>query len=92
MKKYLCLLFALIVLGSFYRLGWLRCPFLLLTGLPCPTCGVTRALDALLHGDLAGYWQCHPLALPLAAVVLLFPFRSAGGPFCQKMLLEHSVH
>lgn len=65
-------------------MGWLRCPFLLLTGFPCPACGVTRALDALAHGDTTGYWQHHPLALPLAVVVVLFPLRSVGGSFFQK--------
>lgn len=68
-------------------MGWLRCPFLLLAGLPCPACGATRALDALVHGDTTGYWLHHPLALPLAVAVVLFPHRSVGGSFFQK-----SVH
>jgi Protein of unknown function (DUF2752) len=29
-----------------------RCPFLSLTGLPCPGCGSLRALHDLVHGDL----------------------------------------
>jgi hypothetical protein len=29
------------------------CPFLALTGHPCPGCGSLRALHALAHGDLA---------------------------------------
>lgn len=32
-----------------------------ITGLPCPGCGMTRALLLLLHGDLMGAWQMHPL-------------------------------
>jgi hypothetical protein len=46
------------------------CQFRRLTGLPCPTCGVTRSLSMLAKGD----WQCavtyHPLG-PLVAAVLL---------------------
>ena len=36
-------------------------------GLPCPGCGVTRALSQLLQGNLARAMELHPLA-PLVAV------------------------
>src|SRR5438045_52781 len=39
---------ALAILG-----GW-RCPVLLAFGVPCPTCGVTRATRLVLHGGFAG--------------------------------------
>ncbi len=35
-------------------------------GLPCPTCGLTRAFSALAHGDWARASALHPLA-PLVA-------------------------
>jgi hypothetical protein len=38
-----------------------RCPFKILTGLPCPTCGATRACLALARGDLAAAWVFNPL-------------------------------
>lgn len=38
------------------------CPYAMLTGKPCPGCGMTRALSHLMHGDLAGMWTLHPLA------------------------------
>ena len=41
------------------------CPFLALTGIPCPLCGTTRAWDATLHGDLTTALRFHPLA-PIA--------------------------
>jgi hypothetical protein len=50
------------------------CPLHALTGLYCPGCGSTRALHALLHGDLAGAWAMNPLlvvALPLLAAMAL---------------------
>ena len=49
----------------------LVCPLQLVLGVPCPTCGVTRALLALAQGDLAGYVHYQPMALFLAAAVLL---------------------
>jgi hypothetical protein len=50
------------------------CPFLALTGMPCPLCGTTRAWDASLHGDLATAFRFHPLAplvLPLWIVATM---------------------
>jgi hypothetical protein len=52
--------------------GW-RCPIQLLLGLPCPTCGITRATLLALHGDLAAATHLHPLvwlAVPVVAGVL----------------------
>lgn len=33
--------------------GPILCPFRLITGLPCPGCGLTRSWTAAAHGDLA---------------------------------------
>jgi hypothetical protein len=42
---------------------WLRpCAFRSLTGLPCPTCGTTRAALALLDLDLGAAFAVNPLA------------------------------
>lgn len=48
------------------------CLFRHLTGLYCPGCGLTRALHALAHGDVAATWAMNPLvpvALPLLAAM-----------------------
>ncbi len=45
------------------------CFFHRVTGLPCLTCGGTRAALALLSGDLAGAFHANPL---VAAALLLF--------------------
>lgn len=37
------------------------CPFLTLTGLPCPGCGLTRAARAVTVADFAGATALHPL-------------------------------
>jgi Protein of unknown function (DUF2752) len=42
--------------------GLPACPFHLLTGLPCPTCGATRAALALARFDLGGAFLVSPLA------------------------------
>lgn len=38
---------------------WL-CPFALMTGLPCPGCGMTRAVVALVHGEWSVALGYHP--------------------------------
>ena len=44
------------------------CPFRLLTGLPCPGCGMGHALVYALRGDFAASFHSHPLGIPLLAV------------------------
>lgn len=49
------------------------CPFKKITGIPCPACGTTRALLALLHGQWIQALQLNPLALPAALFLLITP-------------------
>ena|SRR3712207_2653688 len=53
-------------------LPWPRCAFHALVGLPCLTCGSTRAALAMAHGDLAQAWHHNPLASIALAAVALF--------------------
>ncbi len=48
------------------------CPFLLLTGLPCPACGLTRSWVALGHGDVADAFAFNAFGPPLMAVSAAF--------------------
>lgn len=48
-------------------LAW-TCPLRQLTGVPCPTCFLTRSLLAAFRGDAAASLHWHPLGLPLLAV------------------------
>jgi len=53
-----------------YRLPYVPvCPFLLITGGPCPLCGSTRKVGALLHGDLSLGWNDLPTLLWFAVVL-----------------------
>jgi len=53
------------------------CAFHLLTGLYCPGCGGTRAVQYLLKGQLWNSLQYHPLVL-YAAVIMLMGVAGAG--------------
>ncbi|MDB5216292.1 MAG: hypothetical protein JWO86_4219 [Myxococcaceae bacterium] len=59
---------AVLVVGT---IAW-KCPVLLVAGVPCPTCGVTRAFLLALHGDVAGAMRMHPLMWLAVPVTLLF--------------------
>ena len=46
------------------------CPFMMLTGLPCPGCGITKAMIATYQGDLVGSIRYHIFG-PIAVVACL---------------------
>ncbi len=53
-----------------------RCLFFHLTGFYCPGCGNTRALYALLHGNLLQSLRCNAMLLPLllcVIILIIFP-------------------
>jgi Protein of unknown function (DUF2752) len=54
------------------------CPFAAVTGFPCPGCGMTRALLALVRGDWREAWRQHPVSFlvpPLVITLCGFAFR-----------------
>lgn len=44
------------------------------SGIPCPSCGSTRAVESLLHGNLIESLQWNPLGLAISAILLISPF------------------
>ena len=54
------------------HLPWPQCGFLALTGVPCLTCGATRAGVAFLHGNLLEAWRLNPLVSVALAAVAVF--------------------
>jgi hypothetical protein len=55
-----------------------RCAFKTITGLPCPTCGVTRTVIALSRGDLDGALFLNPLAAIAGGAALLYLLYAAA--------------
>lgn len=54
------------------RLPTPQCVFHSLTGLPCPTCGATRAAYQFLHGHFAASFFFNPLVFLAFCALLLF--------------------
>ena len=48
-----------------------HCPFLAITGHPCPGCGGLRAVNALTHGDLMPALSSNLLAVVLVATLVV---------------------
>ena len=58
---------------SYFGIALMRCPFKIVTGLPCPGCGMTRAAHATLQGRLVDAFRFNPVGmilLPVASVGL----------------------
>jgi Protein of unknown function (DUF2752) len=54
------------------------CPFAAVMGFPCPGCGMTRSLLALMRGDWREAWRQHPVGFlvpPLALGLWGFAFQ-----------------
>jgi len=66
------LVLALAALLTPFALLPYRCPFKVLTGIPCPTCGMTRGLIAARHLDFSTAFLMNPLAAVVAVGFGLF--------------------
>ncbi|MEK6743901.1 MAG: DUF2752 domain-containing protein [Nitrospirota bacterium] len=68
------------------------CLFRAATGIPCPSCGTTRVLVHLAHGDIAGSLLLNPLFfLAMITALSLFFVRSALLPFnSSRITLIHT--
>jgi hypothetical protein len=48
----------------------LACPFRTLTGLPCPLCGMTRAVVAAMHGHVVASLRFNPAGILVVALAI----------------------
>jgi hypothetical protein len=48
----------------------LACPFRTLTGMPCPLCGMTRAVVAAMHGHLLESLRFNPAGILVVVLAL----------------------
>lgn len=70
---------SVIAVAGLMAAGWLMlgfptplCPLHSFTGIPCPTCGITRGLRCLLHGNLAAAFLFNPLGIALVFGTTLY--------------------
>ena len=65
------------------------CRYRMLTGRPCPTCGLTRGMRAVQTGSLREANAWNPLALPLTALALLEVFYRFGILVARRRKIPH---
>lgn len=70
-------------------LGLWSCPVRQLTGIPCPTCYLTRSVLATLRGDLLQALQWHAFGPVLVALALgLGGWLLLGGRWLDRLLIQ----
>lgn len=69
---------AVVLITAYFVFGrWIfggLCPMVIITGFPCPGCGLTRAGLAFLKLDFYHAWSVHPFIFPMILLVFLFCF------------------
>jgi hypothetical protein len=53
-------------------LGFYRCPFHSITGIPCLTCGMTRSFRYIVHGRFIEAFSINPLGAIFCIFTILF--------------------
>jgi hypothetical protein len=71
------------------------CPFLLVTGQPCPGCGGLRAMNEFTHGDVLGALSSNAMAVVLLVVMgaawLVWVYRRWRGEPAPLLALRSPV-
>lgn len=70
-KSLIIIIVALLLFLILALLGIYKCPFEYILGIPCPTCGITRAFVSLLHFNITDSFYYYAL-WPLAVLFFIF--------------------
>jgi Protein of unknown function (DUF2752) len=70
-------------------LRWQQCGFVRMFHIPCPGCGMTRAVTLLMAGDWRGSLHMHPLALPVLAAGATFALATVWTTYVYGWPMVH---
>jgi len=63
------------------------CLIKLITNIPCPSCGSTRSVIALIHGDWLQAIYINPFGIIIALIMLIIPFWILFDTITKKITL-----
>lgn len=67
--------------GTHQQLGLPPCTIYYLTGRPCPSCGLTTSVSAILHGQFGLAWRANPMGFIIVAAATAIAFNSLFALF-----------
>lgn len=62
--------------GTHQQLGLPPCTIYYLTGRPCPSCGLTTSVSAILHGQFGLAWRANPMGYGIVAAAVVVALNS----------------
>jgi len=62
--------------GTHQQLGLPPCTIYYLTGRPCPSCGLTTSVSAILHGQFGLAWRANPMGFLIVAAAVVVALNS----------------
>lgn len=89
LKGKLLATFIYIVLLCVFWLFKLPCFFQSIFGLPCPGCGMSRALFSLIRLDIVSAFKFHPLfwSVPIFYLYFIFDFNVTGKKYLDRAVI-----
>lgn len=67
------------------------CTLKLFTGYPCPSCGMTRALEEILHLNFSESLKMHPLLIMIIIGLIILLFNKFLDKKCGKLLIVYGI-
>ncbi len=90
-KDHICIAFTLVVYAIILNYFDIFCPFYELTHVPCPGCGMSRAIWSLFRGEIRLYFSYNLMAIPVVLAFVMEIFNEFSGKINYKYRLTFII-